>query len=54
VSTAVMFESAELVAAWADGRAKPCAAHHKTSNGKRRCLGIQLVVFIELFPGGSE
>jgi hypothetical protein len=43
---------AELVAAWADGRAGPCAAHHKTNNGRPRCFGIQLVVFIRLliFP----
>jgi hypothetical protein len=48
VSTTVTFESAEPVAARADGRARPCAAHHKTSNGKRRCLRIRLVVFIKL------
>jgi hypothetical protein len=48
VSTTVTFESAELVAAQAAGSARPCAAHHKMSNGKRRCLGIQLVVFIKL------
>jgi hypothetical protein len=52
-STVKTGDMAELVAAWADGRAKPWAAHHKTSNGKPRCLGIQLVVFIKLLilPG---
>jgi hypothetical protein len=49
-----------LVPASADGSARPCAAHHKTSNGRPRCLGIQLVVFIKLltlpviYAGGGE
>jgi hypothetical protein len=47
-STVKTGDMAVLVAATADGRARPCAAHHKTSNGKTRCLGIQLVVFIKL------
>jgi hypothetical protein len=47
-STVKTGDVAELVAAWADGKARPCAAHHETSNGKPRCLGIQLVVFIKL------
>jgi hypothetical protein len=52
-STVKVGDVAVLVPASADGRAKPCAAHHKTSSGKLMCLGIQLVVFIKLliFPG---
>ncbi len=59
-STVKTGDMAVLVAAWADGRARPFTAHHKTSDGKPRCLGIQLVVFIKLpilpviYPGGSE